>query len=160
MHIDPVISRYINTSSVVQCRMENRNRIILCHIDLVQDSESAILGAAVYTSLPKLYLIIYKSICADQIPAVCIYMKGYIINRSSEDPCKVFCQNILSCSLSSCKEKVFALEHRSNPHFQHFSSVKGHIRLGNSVFLFLRHRITASEGFYLLNKPLIHLLFS
>ena len=125
MKFDPVIARNINGTAVIKSRMKYGYRVIFRHIDLVQDSEAAIFRTLINTSFAKLYLIVDKCICSDQITAVGIYMKGYIIRRSAENIGKIFCQDIFSCCLRTCQKQIFAPEKACNSHLQDILSIKG-----------------------------------
>ena len=47
MKVDPVIARNINGAAIVQSCMKDRDRIVLCHIDLIQNTEATILGTLI-----------------------------------------------------------------------------------------------------------------
>ena len=137
MKIYFVISWHINGPAVIQCGMKYRNRIILRHIDLIQNTESAFLSTLVNASLTQLHLIIHESICSNQVTAVCIHMKGHVIHRSPENICQIFCQHILSRSLRSCQKQILLLQHRCHGHLQCFLPIKWQRRLYPSVLRFL-----------------------
>ena len=90
--------------------MKDGHCIILCHIDLIQDSESPVSGALVNRPFPKLYLIAHKGICADQSAAVRIHMERYIVKRPSENPCQILGKYILSRGLVSAEKDILPLQ--------------------------------------------------
>ena len=47
---------------------EDRNRIVLCHIDLIQNTEATILGTLIDAALSEADFIVYKGIRSDQSP--------------------------------------------------------------------------------------------
>ena len=95
------ISRYINASSMIQCGMKHGYRVILCHINLIENTKTAVLCTFVNRSLSKLNFIIFKSICTYQCCTVCIHMKGNIIGWSSKHPGKCLAEDIFPCCLCS-----------------------------------------------------------
>ena len=96
MKVDPVIARNINGAAIVQSCMKDRDRIVLCHIDLIQNTEATILGTLIDAALSEADFIVYKGIRSDQVSAVCIDMERYIINRTAKSICQIFCQDIFS----------------------------------------------------------------
>ena len=68
MKVDPVIARNINGAAIVQSCMKDRDRIVLCHIDLIQNTEATILGTLIDAALSEADFIVYKGIRSDQSP--------------------------------------------------------------------------------------------
>ncbi len=79
MKIDPVISRNINRTAIVQSCMKDRDRIIFCHIDLIQNTKSTVFGTLIDAAFSEADFIIYKGIRSDQISAVCVDMERYML---------------------------------------------------------------------------------
>ena len=101
MEVDLVIARHINGTTVVQGCVKNGNSIVLCHVDLIEDSESSVFCALVDGSFAEFYFIIYKGVCSDQVSAVCIYMERNVICRTVENLCQVLCKDVLSCGFGA-----------------------------------------------------------
>ena len=99
MKINFVIARDIDGTTIIQSCMENGNCIVLCHINLVEDSETTVFCTLIDSSFAKLNFIVHESVCAYQISAVCIYMKGNIVRGAVENICQVLCKDIFSCCL-------------------------------------------------------------
>ena len=148
MKINFVISRHINGTTVIQSSMENGNRIVLRHVDLIQDSKSTVLGTLVNRSLSQLHLIVHKRICADQITAVGIYMKRNIIGRAVKNICQILCQNIFSGGFRSCQKKVLSFQKSSDRHFQNIFSIKRNGRFYYSLCCLRCYFILFSEFLY------------
>ena len=158
MQINLVISRHIDTSSIVQCRMQHGDCIVLCHINLIQYTKSTVLRALVDASFSQFHLIVFKGIGSDQIAASGIDMERNIIGRSSEDPGKVLCQDVFSCRLGTGEQEVFFLQQGSDSHLQNLGSVKWHHGFCHPVFYFLFHRVLISEFFYGVDQLRMNLL--
>ena len=90
--------------------MENGNRVVFCHVDLIQYPEAAVLGALVNASLAQLYLVIPESVRPDQLRAAGVHMKRYIICGPSEYIRQILRQNILACRLGACQQKILPLQ--------------------------------------------------
>ena len=99
MKINFVIARDIDGTAIIQSCMKNGNCIVLCHIDLVEDSETTVFCTLIDSSFAKLNFIVHESVCAYQISAVCIYVKGNIVCGTVENICQVLCKDIFSCCL-------------------------------------------------------------
>ena len=132
MKVDPVIARNINGAAIVQSCMKDRDRIVLCHIDLIQNTEATILGTLIDAPFSEADFIVYKGIRSDQVSAVCIDMERYIVNRAAKSICQIFCQDIFSRGLWACKKKIFSFQKSCNGHFQDFFSVERYGWSGNS----------------------------
>ena len=65
MKVDPVIARNINGAAIVQSCMKDRDRIVLCHIDLIQNTEATILGTLIDAPFSEADFIVYKGIRSD-----------------------------------------------------------------------------------------------
>jgi len=133
VQVDLIVSRHINGTAVVQCGMKHGNCIIFRHIDLIQNSKSAFLGALVYASLAKLHLIVLKGIGPDQVSAVGIDMERYVIHRTSENKCQILCQHIFPSCLGAGKKKILPFQYSSHSHFQGFLSIKWKGRFHKTV---------------------------
>ena len=149
MQIDLIISRNIDGTTVIQCCMQHGNSIILCHIYFVQHTESTAFCATVNTSLSKFDLIILERIGTDQITTVCIYVKRYIVYRSVKNICQIFCQNIFSGCLRTCKEQILPLKQTCDRHFQNFFPIKRDGRLCDPACRFIRNRVHFPKFQYL-----------
>ena len=132
MKIDPVIARNINRAAMIQSCMKDRDCIVLRHVDLIQNTETAILGTLIDAALSEADFIVHKGIRPDQISAVCIDMEGYIIDRAAKSIGQIFCQDIFSCGLRARKKKIFPFQKSCNGHFQDLFSVERNGRSGNS----------------------------
>ena len=105
MKVDPVIARNINGATIVQSCMKDRDRIVLCHIDLIQNTEATILGTLIDAALSEADFIVYKGIRSDQVSAVCIDMERYIINRAAKSICQIFCQDIFPVAFGPARRR-------------------------------------------------------
>ena len=147
MKVYLVISRHIDGTAVVQCRMKHRNCVVFCHIDLVQDTESAIFCTAVDTSLAKLHFVVLKSIRSDQITTVGIYVKRYIVRRTVKNICQVLGTDILAGRCRSGQEQVLTLEDGCDRHLQDLLSIERYGRFRDPSCCFFLYRISLSEFF-------------
>ena len=160
MKINLIIPWHINGSSVIQSSMQHGNSIIFRHIDLIQDTKASMLGTSVNTTLPKFYLIVLKSIRTDQISAVSIHMKGYIVDGSAENISKILCQYIFASGLRSCEKKIFPLKKGSHGHFKGFFSIEMDRRLLHTPNSICSNRVFFSEFQNLFDQVFGNSLFS
>ena len=79
MKINFVIARDIDGTAIIQGCMKNGNCIVLCHINLVEDSETTVFCTLIDSSFAELNFVVHESVCANQISAVSIYMKRNIV---------------------------------------------------------------------------------
>ena len=145
-----IVSRYIHNPPIVERRVKHRNRVILCHIDLVKDSKTAVYRALIHRTRPQLHFTAAKCICAHKRAAVHVDMKGHVVGRSAEHPRKIFRQNIFSGRLRAGQQDILALQQRVGRHLKCFSSIIRHVRGGDSVLQSFLHRIMCPESSYFL----------
>ena len=112
--------------------MQHGQRFVFGHVDLVQHTKAAALGAAVYRAGPEHHLTVRKSVHADEGRRIHVHMEGDVPRRTAKGGGKVFRQHVFAGGFSACQQQVFAAEQRRQRLLPHLLAVVGKGRGGDA----------------------------
>ena len=118
MQGDTLIAGHVDEAPVIQRRVQNRHGVALGHVDLIENAETAVLGAAVHRPPAELHLVVLEGVRADEGGAVGIHVKGHIVNGPAEEPGQIFRQDILAGGLIAHQKEVLSVQKGHHRHLQ------------------------------------------
>ena len=93
---------------------KNGKSFISCHVDLIQNRESAMHRTLINRARPEGHSRAVICIGADQIGRIHIHVEADIPQRASEQKRKILRQHILACRLGSCKQQILPAQDGSD----------------------------------------------
>ena len=145
-HGDAVITRHIDDPAEIQRRVQYRQRLVFCHVDLIQNAKAAESCALVDGAGAEAHLPIFKGVHSDQSCGVHIHMKGNVPGRAAKHHCQVFCQDIFAGSLSASKQQVLTTQQGGSGILPDVFPVIVETGCWDSLAQLLRQRIGLSKG--------------
>ena len=122
---DAVVAGHIDGTAEVQHRVQHGQRFVFGHVDLIQHTKAAALGAAVYRAGPEHHLTVRKSVHANEGCCIHVHMEGDVPRRTAKGGGKVFGQHVFAGGFSACQQQVFAAEQRRQRLLPHLFAVVG-----------------------------------
>ena len=128
--------------------MQDGQRLVFGHVDLVQNAEAAALGAAVDRAGAELDLSALEGVHADEGRRVHIDVERDVPRGASEGCGEVFGQHILAGGLAARQQQVFAAEQGGQRLFPHLSAVVDEGRGGDAGAQGLRKLVRGAVFFH------------
>ena len=123
LKLHPGISRNIQNAPEIKGGMEDGEGFIFSHIDLIEDTESALYGCKKDGSFPENDTAPVICIRPDQIGRVCSDVERDVPDRPQESCSEILGQDIFSGRLRTGEQKVPAGKNRGERLLPHFLSV-------------------------------------
>ena len=109
---DALVAGHVDGAAEVQHGVEDGQRLVFGHVDLVQHTKPAALGAAVDRAGPEFDRAALKRIHADEGGCVHVHMERDVPRRAAEGGGEVLGQHIFAGGLAACQQQVLAAEQR------------------------------------------------
>ena len=138
--------------------MEHGQRLVFCHVDLVQNPEAPLSCTLADGSLSKDNLPVLQSIRADQRRGIYIDIEGYIPGRSSECCGQILCQHVFSRRLGSRQQNIFTAQQRGGRSLPNLFSIIQKPRLRNTPSSGRVRRIRVMERTDFFQQHRVHTL--
>ena len=90
--------------------MQNRQRLVFRHVDLVQNAEAAIARAEIDRAGTEGHLSVFKGIHADEACRVHIHMEGHIPAGARKDLRQIFREHIFARGLAAGEQQIFSAQ--------------------------------------------------
>ena len=103
VHGDPLITGHINATAEVQSGVQHSQGLIFCHIDLIEDTESALYGCKKDGSFPENDTVPVICIRPDQIGRVRSDVERDVPDRPQESCSEILGQDIFSGRLRTAR---------------------------------------------------------
>ena len=128
--------------------MQDGQRLVFGHVDLVQNAEAAALGAAVDRAGAELDLSALEGVHADEGRRLHIAVERDVPRGASEGGGEVFGQHVLAGGLAARQQQVFAAEQGGQRLLPHLSAVVDEGRGGDAGAQGLRQRVGGTVFFH------------
>ena len=103
--------------------MEDGQRLVLRHVDLVQNTEAPVLGATADGARPELDLPVGKGVHAHQPRGVQIHMEGDVPGGAAKGCGQIFRQHVLASGLSPGEEQILPTQQCGDGLFPYLTPV-------------------------------------
>ena len=120
--------------------MKHRDRVVFCHVDLIEHAEPAVLRRKRDGAAAQPHLAAGEGVGADEHAAVGIHMERSGEHRAREEPCEVVRKNVLARRLSAREQEILPLQQRGDRRIEHLFADESNHRARNAP---LRGRIHA-----------------
>ena len=107
---DALVAGHIDGAAEVQRRVEHGQRLVLCHVDLIEHAEAAALSAAVDRARAERDLTALEGVHADEGGRVHVHMEGDIPCRAAEGGGQIFRQHVFARGLAAGEQQVLPAE--------------------------------------------------
>ena len=107
---DALVAGHIDGAAEIQHRVEDSQRLVLCHVDLIQHAKAAALSTAVDRAGPEFDGTALKGVHADEGGRVHIHMERDIPCRAAKGGGQILRQHIFAGGLAAGQQQVLAAE--------------------------------------------------
>ena len=120
--------------------MKHRDRVVFCHVDLIEHAEPAVLRRKRDGAAAQPHLAAGEGVGADEHAAVGIHMERGGEHWAREEPCEVVRKNVLARCLSAREQEILPLQQCRDRRIEHLFADESNHRARNAP---LRGRIHA-----------------